>query len=220
MINRQFFFDHVRANLFDGHMQQSQVNGMTAILDYWESKLSDDDDRWLAYALATTFHETAFTMQPIEEFGKGRGHPYGKPDPKTGQTYYGRGFVQLTWLSNYQKMGNLLGVDLVDHPELALQLDIATEVLFTGMIKGIFTGKKLGDFFNRSEDDWIHARTIINALDRAGQIAQYGHSFYAAISYTTAAPLAAVAANVPTSKPQAAAIKQSPRRAKSAPARA
>jgi hypothetical protein len=35
-------------------------------------------------------------MQPIEEYGKGRGMPYGKPDPTTGQVYYGRGFVQLT----------------------------------------------------------------------------------------------------------------------------
>src|SRR5947209_19609084 len=128
MINRKFFFDHVRANLFSGHLQQRQVDGISAILDYWESKLSNDDDRWLAYALATTFHETAFTMQPIEEIGKGRGDPYGEPDPETGQTYYGRGFVQLTWKYNYQKMGKLLGVDLVDHLEPALPLDIATTV--------------------------------------------------------------------------------------------
>jgi putative chitinase len=195
MINRKFFFDQVRIDPFGGHMQQSQVAGMNAILDYWESKLSKNDDRWLAYALATTFHETAFTMQPIEEIGKGRGHPYGEPDPDTGQTYYGRGFVQLTWKANYKKMGRLLGVDLIDHPELALQLDIATEVLFVGMIRGMFSGKKLADFFNASEDNWIEARTVINGHDRAGQIAKYGHQFYAAISYTTAAPAGAFVAD-------------------------
>ena len=220
MINRKFFFDHVRANLFSGHLQQRQVDGMSAILDYWESKLSNDDDRWLAYALATTFHETAFTMQPIEEIGKGRGDPYGEPDPETGQSYYGRGFVQLTWKYNYQKMGKLLGVDLVDHPELALQLDIATKVLFVGMIDGIFTGKKLGDFFNSTEDDWIDARTIINGHDHAGQIAQYGRNFYAAISYTTAVPEMAAAANTSVRAVKAARIKRSPPRAKSARHRA
>ncbi|MEA2834096.1 MAG: hypothetical protein QOG66_2298 [Methylobacteriaceae bacterium] len=187
MINRDFFFDQVRNSLFGGHMQNRQVAGMTAILDYWEDKLTSDDDRWLAYALATTFHETAFTMQPIEEIGHGRGRPYGEPDPETGQTYYGRGFVQLTWKNNYQKLGTMLGgVDLVHHPEMALQLDIATRILFAGMISGVFTGKKLGDFFNPQTDDWLDARTIINGHDRAGQIAQYGHKFYAAISYKAA----------------------------------
>src|ERR1700722_20630129 len=88
-------------------------------------------------------------MQPIEEYGKGRGMPYGKPDPTTGQVYYGRGFVQLTWERNYKTMTDLLGVDFVNHPDLALELDNATNIMFIGMIKGLFTGKSLGDYFNR-----------------------------------------------------------------------
>jgi hypothetical protein len=76
---------------------------------------------------------------------------------------------------NYQKMDQLLGIDLVDHPELALQLGIATEILFTGMIDGMFTGRTLGKFFSATRDDWFDARTIINEHDRAGEIAQYGH---------------------------------------------
>ena len=52
------------------------------------------DTRWLAYMLATTFHETAYQMWPIEEYGKGSGRYYGTPDPETGETDYGRGFVQ------------------------------------------------------------------------------------------------------------------------------
>jgi putative chitinase len=184
-INRAFFFDHVRASLFGGHMNQPQVNGMNAIVDHWEANLATSDDRWLAYALATTFHETAFTMQPIEEVGHGRGHSYGDADPETGKRYYGRGFVQLTWKKNYAKMGDKLHVDLVNRPELALDREVATEVLFTGMIDGDFTGKKLGGYFSSGKDDWVNARKIINGLDHAGAIAQYGHKFYAAISYTT-----------------------------------
>ena len=171
--------------MFANTLKQPQVDGMNAILDAWEAKYAEGDDRWLAYALATTYHETDQHMQPIEEYGKGRGMPYGKPDPATGKVYYGRGFVQLTWERNYKVMSDLLGVDFVDHPELALELDNATNILFIGMIKGLFTGKSLGDYFNSTNDDWVNARRIINGLDKAQAIAMYGHNFYSAISYTT-----------------------------------
>ena len=55
----------------------------------------DADLRWLAYILATDYHETAYTMQPIEEYGKGAGYDYGEPDPVTGEIYFGTGLVQL-----------------------------------------------------------------------------------------------------------------------------
>ena len=45
---------------------------MSTILNEWEENLPNADDRWLAYMLATAFHETARTMQPIREFGAGR----------------------------------------------------------------------------------------------------------------------------------------------------
>ena len=184
-INRNFFFAQVRRTLFANNLRQPQVNGINAILDGWESKYAADDDRWLAYALATTYHETDQHMQPIEEYGKGRGRPYGKPDPTTGQVYYGRGFVQLTWERNYKTMSDLLGVDFVNHPELALKLDNATNIMFMGMTKGLFTGKSLANYFNPTTDDWVNARRIINGLDKAQAIAMYGHNFYSAISYTT-----------------------------------
>jgi putative chitinase len=184
-INRGFFFTHVRRMLFSNNLQQSQVDGMNAILDGWEAKYTADDDRWLAYALATTYHETDQHMQPIDEYGRGRGMPYGKADPTTGQVYYGRGFVQLTWERNYETMSNLLGIDFVHHPDLALELDNATNIMFLGMAKGLFTGKSLSDYFSKAKEDWVSARKIINGLDKAQAIALYGHNFYSAISYTT-----------------------------------
>ncbi len=185
MINRKFFFDYVRAHLFDGRLRQGQVQGMNAILDEWDGRHAKKDDRWLAYMLATTHHETNRTMQAIEEYGKGRGRTYGVPDPITGHTYYGRGFVQLTWKANYETMGKRLKIDLVNRPERALELGVATQVLFLGMIEGSFTGKKLSDYFNATKEDWVNARRIINRLDKADLIASYGKSYYAGISYTT-----------------------------------
>ncbi|MBX2904406.1 MAG: hypothetical protein KF744_00105 [Taibaiella sp.] len=186
IINREHFYSTVRSNLFHGKLKQAHVNGMNAILDEWEKNYSNADDRFLAYMLATTFHETATTMQPIEEYGHGKGRAYGKPDAITGKVYFGRGFVQLTWKANYEKFAKLLKVDLVIQPELALSLDISTKVLFIGMTKGLFTGKKLSDYFDGAKEDWANARRIINGTDKAQLIAGYGRIFYGAISYRPA----------------------------------
>ena len=79
-MNRKAFFDGVRAKLFLGTLSQYQVDGMNAILDEWERRKLTDL-RWLAYMLATVKWETAHTMQPIAEYGRGRGYAYGVPDP-------------------------------------------------------------------------------------------------------------------------------------------
>jgi len=162
-----------------GPLSQGQVDGLNALLNSSGSDASITDVRWLAYMLATTYHETAQTFQPIEEIGKGRGRPYGTPDATTGQTYYGRGFVQLTWKRNYQTFTDLLGVDLVNQPELALEPDTAYKIMSVGMAKGLFTGKKLPDYINDQQCDYVNARRIINALDKADQIAGYAQKFEA-----------------------------------------
>jgi putative chitinase len=185
MINRPFFFDQARKTLFDGKLKQNQVDALNAILDAWEGGYAKKDDRWLAYMLATAHHETDRTMQPIREYGRGKNRTYGIPDPETSQVYYGRGFVQLTWRVNYEKMSKLVKDDLVTNADLALRLDYASIIMFEGMIRGSFTGRKLGHYFNPETDDWVNARRIINGRDKASTIAAYGKSYYAAISYTT-----------------------------------
>lgn len=186
MINRTFFFDYVRQHLHNGTLNARQVQGMTAILDGWEPKYAKSDDRWLAYMLGTTHHETDRKMWPIEEYGRGKGRPYGKPTGPYGQVYYGRGFVQLTWDYNYKTMETKAGITgLLQHPEYALDLANATKIMFYGMINGTFTGKKLGDYFNTTTDDWVRARAIINGTDKQQLVAGYAKQYYAAISYTT-----------------------------------
>ena len=191
MINRNFFFSQVRGSLFAGKLKQKQVDGLTAILDEWETNYKTKDDRWLAYMLSTTHHETAATMQPIEEYGKGKGRKYGKRIRMNGQEYtdtdklfYGRGFVQLTWYENYEKAGKKLKQDFIMNPEKVMELANATKIMFSGMMEGWFTGKKLPDYFNKTKEDWVNARRIINGLDRAAWIADYAKKYYASISYT------------------------------------
>jgi len=180
VIDRKAFFDNVRGRLFGGLLTQAKVDGINRILDGWE-RSGLTDLRWLAYMLGTAYHETALTMQPIEEYGRGKGKLYGQPDATTKQTYYGRGLVQLTWLRNYEKAGRYLGLDLVNHPELALEPDNAVKILIWGMVSGWFTGKKLGDYFSATVEDWRGARRIINGVDCADQIAGHARKFYTAL---------------------------------------
>jgi putative chitinase len=165
--DRKIYFDAVRTSLFAGSMTQEQVDGQEAILAHWERDPLSDDLRHLAYPLATTKHETASTMQPIEEYGKGEGQEYGVPDPETGQTYYGRGFVQLTWRDNYARATSELELtgddDLEWHADRALDPDIAANVMFVGMDEGWFRPPNtLELYFNESADDAYGAREIIN----------------------------------------------------------
>jgi putative chitinase len=188
MAGTKEFYDDIRT-LFDGHMSQSQVDGIESILTA-VANAGITDDRKTAYMLATAFHETAKTMQPINEFGKGAGHDYGRklkmgggpgqriPYNTPDKLYYGRGYVQLTWYENYDAMGKLLHIDLLNNPELALQPAVAAAIMIKGMTGGFFTGKSLGSYFNVNLTDWINARRIINGLDLAATIAGYAKTFY------------------------------------------
>ena len=191
MINRDFFFFNSKKILFNGKFRQSQVDGLNAILNEWEKNYSSKDDRWLAYMLATAHHETDRRIQPIEEYGKGKGRPYGKNIKMNGTRYndtanlfYGRGFVQLTWYENYQKARVKLGLNLIKNPEKTLELSVATKIMFLGMMEGWFTGKKLSQYFNSATEDVYNARRIINGTDKANLIADYAYDYYSCISYT------------------------------------
>jgi hypothetical protein len=169
VIDRKEFYSQIRATLVKGGLNQSQVDGFEAILDEWERR-NLSDLRWLAYIMATAWHETAQRMQPIEEYGRGKGKAYAP-------TYYGRGFVQITWERNYARLSDVIGVDLVTHPEKAMEMDNAIQILFEGMIDGLFTGKKLSDYFGKSAD-WRGARAIVNGKDRAADIAGYAKKIW------------------------------------------
>src|SRR5690606_10668834 len=123
------------------------------VLDYQKAKYRDMDVRWLAYILATVFHETARTMQPVREtlattdqgainaleaaYKKGR--LKGVKTPYWRDGYFGRGLVQITHKANYDKFG-------IKDPAQALEWDTALRVLFDGMINAKFTKYRLSQF--------------------------------------------------------------------------
>jgi putative chitinase len=188
MIDRKAFFDSVRATLFNGVLSQRQVDGMNYLLDVWERVFGREDIRWLAYALATVCHETAYTMVPLEEYGEGQGKEYGEVTGPHHQAYYGRGHVQLTWEENYikgeQNLAARYGVEAPLHmyPHRMLEYETSALVLYDGMIHGWFTGVKLADYFNDTKEDPVNARKIVNGLDKADLIAGYYAKFEDALT--------------------------------------
>ncbi|WP_234262251.1 peptidoglycan-binding protein [Klebsiella aerogenes] len=182
VFSRLAFQNRMNAVWFNGQKNEAQsqcLGGYAAAYLVYNNVLGRTVPvSWLAYILATTYHETATTMQPIAEYGKGAGYPYGVPDPVTGQTYYGRGYVQLTWKDNYLKAQNEVvnfntwehDVDLVNNPDLALVPWVAAQVAINGMAGGWFTGKKLSDYLTPTSTNYYDARRIINGTDKASTI--------------------------------------------------
>lgn len=174
-MNATINFDAIR-HLF-GKLSPLQVRGIESLIEEW-NKRKNPDLRQLAYILATVFHETATAMQPIKERG---GDEYLKAKPY--YPYYGRDLLQTTWIINYERVKRFTGIDVVANPALITAVAVSVAIEF--MIKGYYTGKKLLDYFSDTTEDWVHARRIINGLDKADLIAGYGKTFYSALSVTT-----------------------------------
>lgn len=183
------FFDTIRDGL--GSLSQSQVDGINALLKATEGLPT----RHRAYILATSWHETARTMQPITEYGA-RSH-FDKYEPSTsigralgntligdGYKYRGRGYVQITGRANYQKASLATGRDLITDPDKALDPDVAAHIIVKGMTEGWFTGKKMADYVTYSE-----MRRVVNGTDKAGAISLYAVIFERALATIKASEL-------------------------------
>ncbi|HCH8414887.1 TPA: hypothetical protein NNQ18_004708, partial [Salmonella enterica] len=183
-----------------GRLTQDQVNELNYIVSMIDANKTVSYPQ-AAYMLATTWHETDGTMCPIREYGLGKKKKYGqwftnKNGQKYGyandklQTYlqseynglyYGRGYVQLTWLDNYVKAGLKLGHDFAKNPDDVMIKEWAVKILITGMLEGWFTGHGLPRYISQSKKDYVGARRVINSQDKANKIAEYAQVFEKAL---------------------------------------
>jgi hypothetical protein len=140
-MNRAVFFDAIRP-LFGG-LSTDQVRGLEILL----AAVDGLPVRHQAYVLATAYHETAATMQPVREtlaktdaeaarrleraWKAGKlswvKTPYWRAD--NGKYWIGRGYVQLTHKVNYERAGKRMGVDLVADPSAAMSPMLAARVI-------------------------------------------------------------------------------------------
>lgn len=190
------FFDKLRGGIMGPKLDDDEVSGTTAILE----AMAGLPVSWVAYALATSFHETAHTMQPIKEFGGDKyftrrygiegqnprlARTLGNTEPGDGAKYAGRGFVQLTGRSNFIKAGLKVGVDLVNNPDLAMNKDVAALILRNGMRDAWFTGRGFSHYLPADKPanaaQFQAARRIINGVDKAALIAGYALAFQDAL---------------------------------------
>jgi len=178
------------------HKLPSQVMGTEAIL----TAMAGLPLSWVAYALATAWHETAYTMQPIKERG-GRAYfmrmydktgkrPHvaqelGNTAEGDGALFAGRGYVQLTGRRNYRLAERKLGKPLLSNPDLAMHPDLAAAIMREGMVNGWFTGRGfvsvLPSVGPATIPQYRQARRIINGMDKADKIASEAHEFQAAL---------------------------------------
>lgn len=195
MFNQSKLFSLMREQIFNGSIKdQRTVETITTMLNVWESKYASSPIEFLAYAFATAYHETQFVLYPNKELGGPQyltrmydirgdrptlAKRYGNIHPGDGILFAGKGLVHITWRNNYRKMGNKLGVNLEDNPNLALDINIAVLILFEGMFTGLFTGVSLYDCYTNGSFNAIKARKIINGTDKAKEISEYYYTFLA-----------------------------------------
>jgi putative chitinase len=176
------FYDHVRGDAGElwPTMTPNQHEGCETLLKACAGKMPMS---WTAYALATAYHETAYTMQPVRE-------AFWLSEDWRRQNlryfpWYGRGYVQLTWERNYIKADDELGLGgrLKSNPDVAMEPEIAADIMVRGMIEGWFTGKSLRTYIaaDATLEQFVNARRIINGTDKAEKIAGYAMTFYRAL---------------------------------------
>jgi hypothetical protein len=84
----------------------------------------------------------------------------GNLEPGDGAKYCGRGFIPIRGRSEYARYGKLVGVDLVEHPERALDPAVAARILaYALMLKGVPKAA--------AEYDWVKVRRLVHG-DLAG----------------------------------------------------
>lgn len=177
------FFDDVRASLYAGALNQTQVDSLNAIGQAF-GQYGDGDPRKLAYILATAHHETGGFKWLREIWGptKAQRGYEGRADlgntvPGDGRKFAGRGFVQLTGRRNYADWSKRTGIDLLKEPDMVMEPAVAARILVQGSMLGTFTGKKLGDYHLFTD-----MRRVINGTDKAAMIAGYAETFLAALA--------------------------------------
>ena len=129
----------------------------------------------IAYILATAEHESA-SFTTLEEFASGDAYEgrtgLGNTQRGDGPRFKGRGFVQLTGRLNYTRYRETTGIKLVELPIIMMNWPaLAVFTVVDGMMRGVYTSRRLDEFVNSTKQDFFNARQVVNGHDRAQKIA-------------------------------------------------
>ena len=196
--------------LFGDRISDRQIAGMEGIIKAFTDEVGEPDPdlraKFLAYTLATAYHETARRMSPVREtlansdeqainrlerWARQNGRTtniYWRPEPPYGHAYFGRGQVQLTWKSNYEASSEDAGVDLVADPNKMLDPEISARVMIRGLLDGRWNAHGVGLMTYLRREDLQGARRTVNITDRWIEIAGHYAHFLDAIMTAGGAP--------------------------------
>lgn len=202
-VDRDFFYKNFPSGGLNGKTATAnRKRGFNAIFDAWDADPKSDRLEWLAYLLATAWHETGAQMLPVREgfaktdagavkavtaYCKKEGIKNYAERAANGKSYYGRGYVQLTHAANYRSLGKELGVgdDLVDEPDKVLNEATGAKILKLGLTKGKFrpAAGKLKDYFDGASKKWSGARALVNGDGKknGAMVGDYGKAFFKAL---------------------------------------
>jgi hypothetical protein len=199
------FFDRVKSSrdLFKGHFDQGQVDGLNFLLAAMGS--AGWSTAYAADGLATAFLETGGTMEPVREAfwlndsdrkayltrmydpkgeRPGKAKELGNTTAGDGVKFGGAGYVQVTGKKNFATASAKAGIDFVKNPEKMLEAGPAAAVMISGMGEGWFTGRSLEMYFpadTATREQFRASRAIINGTDRDDDLARYALAFQDAL---------------------------------------
>ena len=124
-----------------------------------------------SYLHATILHETNGQYEPVEE-AYWLSEKWRKKNLRY-YPYHGRGYIQLTWSTNYEFVEKIFGKKIVRTPAALLDdKNLSMLVAVAGCKFGWFTGHTLDDFLHRDNVDFINARAIVNGFVRGKRVAK------------------------------------------------
>jgi putative chitinase len=206
-MNYDKFFAYARRSPFGGRLSQSQKDGATAIIAFCLT--INLPLVWIAYILATAFHETGGTFKPIVE---NLVYTHAETIKDTWPKRFATVAAALPFVKQARKLANFVyggrngntgsddgwlyrGRGLVQitgkgnyakfgitNPDDALVLAAAVKILVNGMVNGMFTGMALSHY-GQAEGVFnaTDARAIVNGTFKASLVASYYDAFLPAL---------------------------------------
>lgn len=166
-MNRSVFFKEIGDTLFDGFLEQEDIQLMSSVIDAF-ARYGDGDANKLAFTLGLVYSEVYSGCKVVYEhasYASGFAEPPSSEHGNGKDRFESRGFAQLAGGNAYAYWTERSGVDLVNHPTLADNHGVAARILVENLLAGRFSGRRLDHFISAQGNDFLGAADTVNYVD-------------------------------------------------------